>query len=81
MKVYDDLPEELQRYFPAHSVSISPELRQVIVSGWALMSETERADLRANVQGQRDFDIRVQKAVQAATESLLRQADIKDLNI
>ena len=45
------------------------------------MSESERADLRANVQGQRDFDIRVQKAVQAATESLLKQADIKDLNL
>jgi len=39
------------------------------------------ADLRANVQGQRDFDIRVQKAVQAATESLLKQADIKDLHL
>ena len=79
--MYDDLPEELQRYFPAESVSISPELCQVIVSGWALMSESERADLRATVQGQRDFDIRVQKAVQVATESLLKQADIKDLNL
>ena len=52
--VYDDLPEELQKYFPAESVSISLK---------------------------RDLDARVQKAVQAATESLLKQFDMKDLNL
>jgi len=76
--VYDDLPEELQKYFPAESVSISPELQQVIVSGWALMSETERANLGANILGQRVLGARVQKAVQAATESLLKEIEIED---
>lgn len=81
MTVDEDLPAELQEYFPADTIEVSEVLRQVIVSGWAVMSETQRAHLRATLQGQRDLDKRVQKAVEAATKSLLPEDDRKSLDL
>lgn len=78
---YDDLPDELQRYFPSDKVAIVPTIRRLIDDGWAAMSATERARLRADVQGQRDPFRRVIMAVQAATEGLMKHGDVEELEL
>ena len=69
--MYDDLPQELQG--PLEDVLIPEEVRRVIASGWLVMTEVQRRNLRAKVRHERDSIKRVLIANYNAVLALMHQ--------
>ena len=69
---YEDLPEELQRFFPPLRISIPEEIRQYIRDAWPVITPKQRDEIIMKCRNeQKDLLRRVLIVVMETTIALL----------
>ena len=67
---YQDLPEELQRFFPIATISLPEETRHYINDAWAAIAPKHRDEIVMKCRNERDSLKRILVAVREITIAL-----------
>ncbi len=68
---YQDLPEELQRFFPIATISIPEETRHYINDAWTAIAPKQQDEIVMKCRKERDSLRRILTVVKEATIALL----------
>ncbi len=68
---YQDLPEELQRFFPIATISIPEETRHYINDAWTAITPKQQDEIVMKCRKERDSLRRILTVVKEATIALL----------
>jgi len=67
---YQDLPEELQRFFPIETISVPEETRHYINDAWTAIAPKQRDKIVMKCRNERDSLRRILTVVKETTTAL-----------